>query len=135
MKRMEPFGFSDYCRLQTDAHCVLSDSGTLSEESAILPFAAVLLRTSTERPEALDAGTIVIAGTAEKDLLQATRLAVAMRVNNEPAVPVADYTDANVSAKVVRNARSYTKLVNRNTWRKLPDGIAAGAPQSHQRIA
>ncbi len=126
VKRTKPFGFSDYCRLQTDAHCVLSDSGTLSEESAILGFAAVLLRTSTERPEVLDAGAIVIAGTTEKDLLQAIELAVSMRANKEPAAPVADYTDANVSAKVVRIVQSYAKLVNRNTWRKPPDGAAAG---------
>ncbi len=125
VKRMEPFGFSDYCRLQTDAYCVLSDSGTLSEESAILGFAAVLLRTSTERPEALDAGTIVIAGTTETDLLQAIELAAAMRGNKEEAAVVADYMDTNVSAKVVRIIQSYTKLVNRNTWRKPPGGNAA----------
>ncbi len=126
VKRMEPFGFSDYCRLQTDAYCVLSDSGTLSEESAILGFAAVLLRTSTERPEALDAGTIVIAGTAERDLLQAIELAAAMRTNKEPAALVTDYKDANVSAKVVKIVQSYTKLVNNYTWRK-PMGSAASA--------
>jgi len=124
VKRMEPFGFSDYCRLQMDAYCVLSDSGTLSEESAILGFAAVLLRTSTERPEALDAGTIVIAGTTETDLRQAIELAVAMRANNEETTTVADYTDTNVSVKVVKIIQSYTKLVNRNTWRKPPGGNA-----------
>lgn len=125
VKRMEPFGFCDYCRLQTDAYCVLSDSGTLSEESAILGFAAVLLRTSTERPEALDAGTIVIAGTAERDVLQAIQLAAAMRENGEATASVADYTHANVSAKVVKIIQSCTKLVNRNTWRKPPGGNAA----------
>lgn len=124
VKRMEPFGFSDYCRLQSDAFCVLSDSGTLSEESAILGFAAVLLRTSTERPEALDAGSIVIAGTAEKELLQAIDLAVSMRANAEPSAPVADYTDVNVSIKVVKIVQSYTKLVNRNTWCKPQDTAA-----------
>lgn len=127
VKRMEPFGFSDYCRLQTDAFCVLSDSGTLSEESAMLGFAAVLLRTSTERPEALDAGTIVIAGTAEKDLLQAIELAISMRANKEPVAQVKDYTDANVSAKVVRIVQSYTKLITRNTWRKATDYEALAA--------
>lgn len=118
VRRMEPFGFTDYCRLQSDAYCVLSDSGTLSEESAILGFSAVLLRTSTERPEALDAGTIVIAGTTETDLLQAISLAVAMRENGEPVAPIEDYTDINVSAKVTRIIQSYTKIINRNTWRK-----------------
>lgn len=120
---MEPFGFNDYCRLQTDAHCVISDSGTLSEESALLGFSAVLLRTSTERPEALDAGTIIIAGTTEADLLQAVNLATAMRGNGEPVAPITDYTDTNVSAKVVKIIQSYTKLINLNTWRKQP-GIA-----------
>ena len=120
VRHMEPFGFNDYCRLQTDAYCVLSDSGTLSEESAILGFSAVLLRTSTERPEALDAGTIIIAGTTEADLLQAVSLATAMRENREPVAPITDYTDVNVSAKVVKIIQSYTKLINRDTWRKQP---------------
>ena len=123
VKRLEPFGFTDYCRLQSDAYCVLSDSGTLSEESAILGFCAVLLRTSTERPEALDAGTIIIAGTTQADLLQAISLATAMRENREPIAPITDYTDINISAKVVKIIQSYTKLINRDTWRKQP-GIA-----------
>ncbi len=115
---MEPLGFLDYCQLQRNALCVLSDSGTLSEESAIMGFAAVLLRTSTERPEALDKGSVVIAGTNEKDILQAIELAVAMRANGEAVAPVPDYADANVSAKVVRIIQSYTKIINRNVWRK-----------------
>jgi len=121
--RLEPFSFTDYCRLQIDARCVLSDSGTLSEESAILGFTAVLLRTSTERPEALDAGTVIIAGTSEADLLQAIDLAAGMRKNKEIAAPVKDYTDTNVSAKVVRIIQSYTKLVNWDTWRKNPEDL------------
>lgn len=115
---MEPFGFLDYCKLQKNSFCVLSDSGTLSEESAILGFSAVLLRTSTERPEALDKGSIVIAGTNGKDILQAVELAAAMRMNHEFAPPVPDYADTNVSSKVVRIIQSYTKIINQNIWKK-----------------
>jgi len=115
---MEPFGFLDYCRLQKSSFCVLSDSGTLCEESAILGFPAVLLRTSTERPEALDKGSVVIGGTTEKDILQALELSVSMRANQEPIAPVPDYTDTNVSCKVVRIIESYTKIINQNVWKK-----------------
>jgi UDP-N-acetylglucosamine 2-epimerase (non-hydrolysing) len=115
---LEPLGFLDYCKLQQNSFCVLSDSGTLSEESAILGFSAVLMRSSTERPEALDKGSIVIAGTHEKEILQAVELSVAMRANGESTAPVPDYQDANVSAKMVRIIQSYTKIVNQNVWRK-----------------
>lgn len=115
---MEPFGFLDYCKLQKNAFCVLSDSGTLSEESAILGFPAVLLRTSTERPEALDKGSVVIAGTGDKDILQAVELAAAMQKRGEPAAPVTDYADVNVSAKVVRIIQSYSKIIDQNVWKK-----------------
>lgn len=115
---LEPFGFLDYCKLQKNAYCVMSDSGTLSEESAILGFPAVLLRTSTERPEALDKGSVVIAGVNEKEILEALALAVAMRANSEPVAPVTDYTDTNVSVKVVRIIQSYTGIINRNVWRR-----------------
>lgn len=123
---LEPFGFLDYCKLQKNAFCVLSDSGTLSEESAILGFPGVLLRTSTERPEALDKGSVIIAGTNENDILQAVDLAAAMRVNHETFTPVTDYTDANVSSKVVRMIQSYTKIINQNVWKKgSKDDLAA----------
>lgn len=115
---MEPFGFLDYCRLQKSSFCVLSDSGTLCEESAILGFPAVLLRTSTERPEALDKGSVVIGGTNEKDILQALELTVSMKANQEPIALVPDYTDTNVSCKVVRIIESYTKIINQNVWKK-----------------
>ncbi|HWP50725.1 MAG TPA: UDP-N-acetylglucosamine 2-epimerase (non-hydrolyzing) [Clostridia bacterium] len=124
VRRMEPFGFIDYCRLQTNAYCVLSDSGTLSEESAILGFAAVLLRTSTERPEALDKGTIVIGGISEGTLLQAVELAVAMHEEGATSPPVPDYADTNVSAKVVKLIQSYTGIINRVTWGKPSPGAA-----------
>ena len=115
---MEPFGFLDYCRLQKSSFCVLSDSGTLCEESAILGFPAVLLRTSTERPEALDKGSVVIGGTNEKDILQALELSVSMKANQEPIALVPDYTDTNVSCKVVKIIESYTKIINQNVWKK-----------------
>lgn len=115
---MEPFGFLDYCKLQTQARCVLSDSGTLSEESAILSFPAVLLRTSTERPEALDKGGVILGGITQESILQAVDLAVSMRTNKEASAPVPDYTDRNVSGKVVKIIQSYTQIVNQVTWKK-----------------
>ena len=125
VRRMVPFGFIDYCRLQTDARCVLSDSGTLSEESAILGFAAVLMRTSTERPEVLDKGSIVIGGISEETLLQAVELAVAMRAEDAAPPLAPDYADINVSAKVVKLIQSYTGIINRVTWAKQPPDTGA----------
>ncbi len=118
VRSMQPFGFLDYNRLQLSARCVLSDSGTLSEESAMLRFPAVLIRTSTERPEVLDKGTIVLGGITEKDVCQAIDMAVAMYDNGEPVVMAEDYADTNVSVKVVRIIQSYAKIVNLTTWRK-----------------
>ncbi len=97
---------------------MLSDSGTLSEESAMLGFAGVLLRTSTERPEVLDKGTVVIGGITGRDVEQAVELAVAMRQNGEPVVLAPDYEDANVSVKVVKIIQSYAKIVDQYVWRK-----------------
>lgn len=118
VKSVQPFGFFDYNKLQKNAYCVLSDSGTLSEESALLHFAGVLIRTSTERPEVLDKGTAVIGGITAKDIEQAIELAVHMRENREEAVLAPDYEDTNVSAKVVRLIQSYTKIINKVTWDK-----------------
>ncbi len=117
---LEPFGFLDYCQLQTHARCVLSDSGTLSEESAILKFPAVLLRTSTERPEVLDKGSIVIGGITQRDILQAIDLAAAINAGNSKPPLAPDYQDINVSEKVVRLIQSYTHIINDVTWRKRP---------------
>ncbi len=118
VKSLQPFGFLDYNKLQKNAFCVLSDSGTLSEESAMLHFPGVLIRTSTERPEVLDKGSIVIGGIKAEDVLRATELAVAMQ-KNEPTPPEpADYADDNVSAKVVKLIMSYTKIVNETVWLK-----------------
>lgn len=116
VRSLEPFGFLDYNRLQMSAKCVLSDSGTLSEESAMLGFPAVLIRTSTERPEVLDKGTIVLGGITKKTVEQAMELAVSMYDNNEPVSMPPDYEDLNVGAKVVRIIQSYTKIVKITTW-------------------
>ena len=118
VRNLKPFGFFDYNKLQQNAFCVLSDSGTLSEESAMLGFAGVLLRTSTERPEVLDKGTVVIGGITDTDIEQAIDLAVAMRENNEPPVLANDYRDENVSVKVVKIIQSYTKIINKFVWGK-----------------
>lgn len=118
VRSLQPFGFLDYNKLQKNAYCVLSDSGTLSEESAMLHFPAVLIRTSTERPEVLDKGTIVIGGIQGQDVEQAMNLAVSMFRNGEEVVMAEDYADTNVSVKVVKIIQSYAKIVNMTTWRK-----------------
>lgn len=118
VRNVKPLGFFDYNRLQLDAHCVLSDSGTLSEESAMLRFPAVLIRTSTERPEVLDKGSIVIGGIEKEGVVRAVRTARRM-FDEEPPPPLPpDYVDTNVSAKVVKIIESYTKIVDRVVWQK-----------------
>ena len=118
--RHEPLGFHDYNNLQMNAYCVVSDSGTLPEESSFFaglnkPIAAVCIRTSTERPEALDNACFVLAGIDEKNLLQAIDVAV---MNKAGCKPVVNYTDVNVSDKVVKLIQSYTGVVNKMVWRK-----------------
>ena len=119
IKKLKPFGFIDYNKLQQNAFCVLSDSGTLSEESAILNFPAVLIRTSTERPEVLDKGSIIIGGIKSDEVIQSVYSAVEMfkAMDNRNILPT-DYQDTNVSMKVVKIIQSYTKIVNRNIWNK-----------------
>ena len=119
----EPMGFHDYNNLQINAYAVVSDSGTLPEESSFFtsvahPFPAVCIRTSTERPEALDKGCFVLAGIDEKSLLQAVETAVEMNTNEDYGIPVPDYVDENVSTKVVKIIQSYTGVVNKMVWRK-----------------
>lgn len=118
VQNLKPFGFMDYNKLQKNAYCVLSDSGTLSEESAMLGFPGVLIRTSTERPEVLDKGTVVIGGITNKTVEQALELAVSMKDNNEETVMAEDYADTNVSVKVIKIIQSYTDIVNRTVWGK-----------------
>lgn len=119
----EPLGFHDYNCLQMNAYAVVSDSGTLPEESSFFtsvghPFPAVCIRTSTERPEALDKGVFVLAGIDEKSLLQAVETAVDMNNNGDHGLPVPNYTDENVSTKVVKLIQSYTGVINKMVWRK-----------------
>ena len=119
----EPLGFHDYNKLQTNAFAVVSDSGTLPEESSFFtsigkPISAVCIRTSTERPEALDKACFVLAGIDEKSLLQAVDTAVMMSENGDLAIPVPDYVDINVSTKVVKIVQSYVDTVNKFVWRK-----------------
>ena len=122
--RHEPLGFHDYNCLQMNAFCVVSDSGTLPEESSFFtsighPFPAVCIRTSTERPEALDKACFILAGIDEKSLLQAVDTAVTMNQNGDHGIPVPDYVEENVSAKVVKIIQSYTGVVDKMVWRKF----------------
>lgn len=119
----EPLGFHDYNNLQMNAFAVVSDSGTLPEESSFFtsvghPFPAVCIRTSTERPEALDKACFVLAGIDEKSLLQAVDVAVSMNEAGDYGIPVPDYIEENVSTKVVKIIQSYTGIVNKMVWRK-----------------
>lgn len=120
----EPLGFHDYNNLQMNAFAVVSDSGTLPEESSYFtsignPFPAICIRTSTERPEALDKACFVLAGIDEKSLLQAVNTAVEMNINGDYGIPVPDYIEENVSTKVVKIIQSYTGIVDKMVWRKF----------------
>lgn len=119
----EPLGFHDYNNLQMNAFAVVSDSGTLPEESSFFtsigkPFPAVCIRTSTERPEALDKACFILAGIDEKSLLQAVTTAIDMNSNEDNGIPVPNYTDENVSTKVVKIIQSYTGVIDKMVWRK-----------------
>ena len=120
----EPLGFHDYNCLQMNAFCVVSDSGTLPEESSYFtsinkPFPAVCIRTSTERPEAIDKACFILSGISTQGLLQSVDLAVSMNKNGDYGIPVPDYIDQNVSTKVVKIIQSYTDTVNKFVWRKI----------------
>lgn len=122
--RHEPLGFHDYNKLQMNAFAVVSDSGTLPEESSFFtsigkPFPAVCIRTSTERPEALDKACFILAGISENGLLQAVTTAVDMNENDDYGIPVPDYVEENVSTKVVKIIQSYTGVVDKMVWRKF----------------
>ena len=119
VRNLKPFGFSDYNNLQKNAFCVVSDSGTLPEESSYFRcFPAVCIRTSTERPEAMDKGNFIIGSITEESVLQAVNVAVEMQKNGDHGEQVPDYTDKNVSSKVVKIIQSYTSVVNNIVWRK-----------------
>ena len=124
VRSLQPFGFSDYNHLQLNAFCVISDSGTLPEESSYfnskgMPFPAVCIRTSTERPEAIDKGNFVIGSITAEQVLQAVEMAVTMHKNGHFGIDVPDYSDKNVSTKVVKIIQSYTGIVNKMVWRKI----------------
>ena len=123
VQQHKPLGFHDYNCLQMNAFCVVSDSGTLPEESSFFlsvghPFPAVCIRTSTERPEALDKGDFILAGITTEQVLQAVETAVTMHQNGDYGLPVPDYVEENVSTKVVKIIQSYTGVVNKMVWRK-----------------
>ncbi|TDP50348.1 UDP-N-acetylglucosamine 2-epimerase [Aminicella lysinilytica] len=121
VRQNKPLGFHDYNNLQMNAFAVVSDSGTLPEESSYFasignPFPAICIRTSTERPEAMDKGNFIIAGIKEEQVLQAVDVAVEMNKNGDSGSAVPDYTDENVSNKVIKIIQSYTGIVNRVVW-------------------
>jgi UDP-N-acetylglucosamine 2-epimerase len=118
IRSLKPFGFFDYNCLQKNSYCVLSDSGTLSEESAILGFNGILIRTSTERPEVLDNGSVLVGGILGNDIEQAIELSRELKNHNEGFKLPADYQDKNISIKVVKIIQSYTKIINKSIWDK-----------------
>lgn len=119
VRSLKPFGFSDYNNLQKNAFCVVSDSGTLPEESSYFRcFPAVCIRTSTERPEALDKGNFIIGSITEESVLQAVETAVEMNRNGDYGKQVPDYVDENISAKVVKIIQSYKEIINKTVWSK-----------------
>ena len=118
VRSLKPFGFFDYCKLQMNSYCVLSDSGTISEESAILGFPAISIRTSTERPEVIDKGNIILGGIKKDEVLSALKITVELFDKEERNVIPYDYMDTNVSDKVIKVIQSYTEIVNRVIWGK-----------------
>lgn len=118
VRSLQPFGFFDYNHLQQNALCVVSDSGTIAEEASFFKFPAVSVRTSTERPEALDKGNIIIGSIDTDQVLQAVEMAVEMNANGDLGIDVPNYVDDNVSVKVVKIIQSYTAIVNKMVWRK-----------------
>lgn len=116
---MKPFGFCDYIRLQMDSLCVISDSGTITEEASLLNLPAITIRNAHERPEGMDAGTLIMAGLTKDRVLDAVRITVAQHTREKTAVrPVQDYESPSVSKQVLRIVQSYTDYVNRTVWRK-----------------
>ena len=115
----QPLGFFDYNKLQQNAFCVVSDSGTVPEESAYFKFPAVSIRTSTERPEAMEKGVFTVGSITSEQVLQAVDLAVSMHANDDDASDVPAYTENNVSTKIVKIIQSYVGIINKMVWRKM----------------
>ena len=118
VRSLQPFGFNDYNKLQQNALCVVSDSGTIPEEAAYFKFPAVSIRTSTERPEGLDKGVFVLGSITAKQVLESVEMAIEMKKNGDEGTEVPDYSDENVSTKVVKIIQSYTGIINKMVWRK-----------------
>lgn len=118
VRSLQPFDFSDYNYLQQNALCVVSDSGTVAEEASFFKFPAVSIRTSTERPEALDKGNMIIGSITTEQVLQAVEMAIEMNSSSDLGIDVPDYVDGNVSTKVIKIIQSYTGIVNKMVWRK-----------------
>ncbi len=118
VRQMQPFGFFDYNCLQKNAFCVVSDSGTIPEEAAYFGFPAVSIRTSTERPEAVDKGVFTIGGISVESVLQAVEMAAAFDAADDHGTEVSDYSEKNVSTKVIKIIQGYTQIVNKMVWRK-----------------
>ena len=115
---LKPFGFFDYCNLQKNSYCVLSDSGTISEESAIMRFPAISIRTSTERPEVIDKGNIILGGIKKDEILSALEITTTLFAEENHDIEPYDYMDNNVSDKVIKVIQSYTRIVDRVIWGK-----------------
>jgi UDP-N-acetylglucosamine 2-epimerase (non-hydrolysing) len=125
---LPPFGFTDYVRLQTCAYCVLSDSGTISEEASLLDIPAITMREAHERPEGMDAGTLIMSGIDSRELLQAIRIVRNGYVGRRFAGSVPDYEGGEVASKVVRIVMSYIEFVNRVVWAKpAPSHVPLGS--------
>jgi len=119
VKFMEPFGFCDYVRLQMESLCVISDSGTITEEASILNLPAITIRNTHERPEGMDCGTLILAGLERERVLEAVRITISQHDRQKATVlPVPDYDNPSVSKQVLRIVQSYTDYVNRTVWRK-----------------
>ena len=118
VRSLSPFGFADYNHLQKNAFCVVSDSGTIAEEASYFKFPAVSIRTSTERPEALDKGNMIIGGITTEQVLQSVNMAIEMNTEGSLGEDVPNYVDENVSTKVIKIIQSYTGIVNKMVWRK-----------------
>lgn len=118
VKSLQPFGFADYNKLQQNAYCVVSDSGTIPEEGSYFKFPAVSIRTSTERPESMEKGNFIIGSITSEQVLQAVNLAVNMYNNGDSGITTPDYADTNVSTKVVKIIQSYVGIINKMVWRK-----------------
>ncbi|OLO42362.1 UDP-N-acetylglucosamine 2-epimerase (non-hydrolyzing) [Alkalihalophilus pseudofirmus] len=118
VRSLQPFGFSDYNNLQLNAFCVVSDSGTVAEEASYFKFPAVSVRTSTERPEVFDKGNMIIGSITTEQVLQAVDMAIEMNTNGHFGTDVSNYTDTNVSIKIIKIIQSYTEIINKMVWRK-----------------